>query len=50
MTSLELMSCLVDHDICISSVPCMYDGCHGFRTSKRLAASCLHWVNCRLNR
>ena len=30
-TSLERMSCLVDHDICTSSVPCMDDGCHGFR-------------------
>jgi len=26
MTSLEGMSCLVDHDICNSSVPCMDDG------------------------
>jgi len=30
MTSLERMSCLVGHDICKSSVPCMDDGCHGF--------------------
>jgi len=34
MTSLELMSCLVDHDICCSSVPCMDDGCHDFRAGK----------------
>jgi len=40
MTSLERMSCLVEHDICNSSVPCMDDGCHGFRAGKQLAASC----------
>jgi len=34
MTSLERMSCLVEHGICNSSLPCMDDGCH--------AASCLH--------
>jgi len=39
MTSLERMSCLVEHDICNSLVPCMVDGCHGFRTGKQLAAS-----------
>jgi len=37
-TSLECMSCLVEHYICNSSVPCMDDGCYGFRA----AASCLH--------
>jgi len=42
MTSLERMSCLVDHDICKSSVPCMDDGCRGFSDGKQLAASCLH--------
>jgi len=42
MKSLERLSCLVEHDICISSVPCMDDGCHGFRARKQLAASCLH--------
>jgi len=42
MTSLEHMSCLVEHDSYKSSVPCMDDGCHGFRTGKQLAASCLH--------
>jgi len=25
------MSCLVEHDICNSSVPCMDDGCHGLQ-------------------
>ena len=30
------MSCLADHDICNSSVPCMDDGCHGFRAGKQL--------------
>jgi len=33
---------LIDHDICNSSVPCMDDGCHGFRADKQLAATCLH--------
>jgi len=42
MTRLKLMPCLVDHDICNNSVPCIYDGCHGFRAGKQLAASCLH--------
>jgi len=42
MTSLERMSGSVDHDICKSSVPCMDDGCHGFRDGKQLATSCLH--------
>jgi len=42
MTSLERMSCLFDHDICKSSVPCMDDGFHGFRDGKQLEASCLH--------
>jgi len=42
MTSLEFMPCLVDHDICNSSVPCMDDDCHGFRAGKQLAASCLY--------
>jgi len=42
MTSLERMSCLVDQDICKSSIPRMDDGCHGFRDGKQLAASCLH--------
>jgi len=42
MTSLEHISCLVDHDICNSSVQCMDYGCHGFRAGKQLAASCLH--------
>jgi len=32
------MSCLAEHDICNSSVPCIDYGCHGFRTGKRLAA------------
>jgi len=38
------MSCFVDHDIYNSSVPCMDDGCHGFRAGngKQLAPSCLH--------
>jgi len=36
------MSCLVDHDICKSSVSFMDDDCHGFRDGKQLAASCLH--------
>ena len=36
LTSLERMSCLADHDICSSSVPCMDDGCHGFRVGKQL--------------
>jgi len=31
MTSLECMSCFIDHDIWNSSVPCMDDGCYGFR-------------------
>jgi len=48
VASLERMSCVVDHDICNRSVPCMNDGCHGFRDSMQLAASCLHQVNCRL--
>jgi len=39
MTSLERMSCLAEHDSCNSSVPCMDDGCHGFRAVKQLAAS-----------
>jgi len=42
MTSLERMSSLVQHDISNSLVPCMDDGCHGFRAGKHLAASCLH--------
>jgi len=42
MTSLERMSCLVEHDICNSSVPRIDHGCHGFRAGKRSAASCLH--------
>jgi len=42
MTSLEVMSCLVDHDISNSSVPCMDGGCHGFRAGMQLTASCLH--------
>jgi len=42
MTSLEGMSCLVDHAISNSSVPWMDGGCHGFRAGKQLAASCLH--------
>jgi len=42
MTSLERMSCSVEHDICNSSVPSMDDGCHGFRAGEQLAASCLH--------
>jgi len=42
MTSLESMSCLVIHDICSSSVPCMDDGCHGFR-DKPLAAKKIFW-------
>jgi len=42
MTSLECMSCLVEHDIGNSSVPYMDDGYHGFRAGKQLAASCLH--------
>jgi len=42
MTSLELMSFLVEHDIYNSWIPCMDDGCHGFKTGKQLAASCLH--------
>jgi len=29
------MSCLVDHDIFKSSVPCMDDGFHGFRADNR---------------
>jgi len=36
------MTCLVDHDICKSSVLWMDDGCHGLRAGKQLAASCLH--------
>jgi len=36
------MSCLVDHDICNSSVPYIDDGCHGFRAGKQLAGSYLH--------
>jgi len=36
------MSCLVDYDICKSSVTCVDDGCHGFRDGKQLAASSLH--------
>jgi len=42
MTSLERMSCLVENDICNSSVKCTDDGCHGFKAGKQLAASCLH--------
>jgi len=42
MTSLERMSCIVDHDISNRSVPCMDDGCHGFIAGKWLAASCLY--------
>jgi len=42
MTSLERISCWIDHDICKNSVPCMDDGCHGFRSGKQLAASCFH--------
>jgi len=50
MTSLERMSCFVDHDIiCNDSVRCIDDCCHGFRAGKQLAAACLHYVNCRLN-
>jgi len=51
MTSLEHMSCLAEHGICNSSVPCMDDGCHGFIAGKQLAISCLHRLNpnCRLN-
>ena len=36
LTSLECVSCLADHDICSSSVPCIDDGCHGFRAGKQL--------------
>jgi len=36
LTSLKRMSCLGDHDICNSSVPCSDDGCHGSRTGKQL--------------
>jgi len=36
MTSLERMSCLVEHDISHSSVLCMDDGCCGFRAGKQL--------------
>jgi len=42
MTSLESISCLVEHDIYNSSIPSMDDGCHGFGAGKQLAASCLH--------
>jgi len=35
MISSERMSCLVDHDICKSSVPGMDDGFHGFRADKQ---------------
>jgi len=42
MTSLERISCLVGDDILNSSVPCMDDGCHGFKAGKQLAASSLH--------
>jgi len=42
MTSLERISCLVEHDIYNSSIPSMVDACHGFRAGKQLAASCLH--------
>jgi len=30
------MSCLADHDICNSSVPCMDGGYHGFGAGKQL--------------
>jgi len=43
------MSCLVEHDTCNSLVPCMDDGCRGYRAGKQLAASCLQKVNCSLN-
>jgi len=36
------MSCMIDLDICNSSVPCMDDGCYHFMAGKQLAASCLH--------
>jgi len=36
MTSLERMSCLVEHDNYSCSIPCMANGCHGFRAGKRL--------------
>jgi len=42
LISLDCMSCLAEHDVCNSSVPCMDDGCHGFRAGKQLADSCLH--------
>jgi len=42
MTCSDRMSCLVEHDICNSSVPRMDDGCHGFRAGKQLPAFCLH--------
>jgi len=38
MTSLERISCLVDHDICKSSVD---DGFHGFRADKHSVSSFL---------
>jgi len=46
MTSLERMSCLVDHDICNSSVPCMGNGCHGFKAGKQLTQLlvCIKWT------
>jgi len=52
MTSLEHMSYLVDHDICCnSSVPpaSMDKFCNDFMAGKQLVASCLHYVNSRLN-
>jgi len=42
MASLERMSCLVEHDFCNSSGPCIDDGCHGFKAGKPLAASRLN--------
>jgi len=37
------MSCLADHDICNSSVPCMDDGCHGFRLASSFLFALSQW-------
>jgi len=44
MTSLEHMSCLVEHDICNSSVACTDDACQGFRAGKQQLLVCNKWT------
>jgi len=41
MTSLDRMSCLVEHDIYNNYIPCMDVGCHGFRADKKKLLVCI---------